>query len=139
MVAISFSVFKDKLLSGEKTQTIRPYSEKRFNQLKNARVLHIYWKQRTKECQLLFLADLVDLFRIRFTEEKKVKKIIENYSSGDIEYLVFSHFLTDNELDDLVKFDGFNSVDEMFDWFYNKYGDSMYEKEFMVIRFKRRS
>ena len=138
MVAISFSVFKDKLLSGEKTQTIRPYSEKRFNQLKNAKVLHIYWKLRTKECQLLFLADLVDLFRIRFTEEKKVKVIIESYSFGDIEYLV-SHILTDDELDDLVKHDGFNSVDEMFDWFYNKYGDSMYEKEFMVIRFKRRS
>jgi len=46
MTAISFSVFKDSLLSGEKRQTIR---KPRKNPIKVGGKLQIYWKQRQRK------------------------------------------------------------------------------------------
>jgi hypothetical protein len=47
---LSFSVLKDKLLDGSKTQTIR-YPRK--NPLKVEDKLYVYWKCRTKETEKL--------------------------------------------------------------------------------------
>jgi len=50
MPLLGFSVFKNKLLSGEKTQTIR---RPRKQPIKVDDTLYIYWKLRTKNCQKL--------------------------------------------------------------------------------------
>ena len=57
MTAISFSMFKDKLLSGEKTTTIRPLDIPRIEQMHRLGI-QVYWKQRTKESEKLFDARL---------------------------------------------------------------------------------
>lgn len=44
MPALSFSVFKDKILSGAKRQTIRSV---RKHPIKEGDVLYMYWKQRS--------------------------------------------------------------------------------------------
>lgn len=44
MVAISFSVFEDKILSGEKRQTIRPI---RKRPVKPGDQVQLYWKQQS--------------------------------------------------------------------------------------------
>jgi|Deesub1362A_J573_1020465.scaffolds.fasta_scaffold00348_26 hypothetical protein len=124
MVAISFSMFKDKLLSGEKDQTIRPYSEKRYNQIKNAKRLQIYWKQRTKQCEKLFDAELVEIFKLA-----SFKKLYNDYLEP------FQHLR--QNLDELAQRDGFECFHEMLYWFRKKYGSKYRDMEFMVIRFKK--
>jgi len=127
MVAISFSEFKDKLLSGEKTQTIRPYTKHRYNQIKNAKKLQMYWKQRTKESEKLFDAELEDIFLIKFFHV--VTDILILYPKGVT--------LTDREIETLVRRDGFASKKELIKWFYRKYGNRLFRNYFMVIRFRR--
>ena len=50
MPLLGFSVFKEKLLDGSKTQTIR---RPRKHPIKVGDKLFIYWKLRTKECEKL--------------------------------------------------------------------------------------
>ncbi|MBD2039221.1 hypothetical protein [Microcoleus sp. FACHB-672] len=50
MPLISFSVFKDKILSGEKLQTIR---ELRKYPIKPGDTLYLWWKSRTPEREFL--------------------------------------------------------------------------------------
>ena len=40
---LSSSVFREKIESGEKCQTIRPYDEKRFRMFENAKKYQLYW------------------------------------------------------------------------------------------------
>lgn len=94
MVIIGFKVFKDKILSGEKRQTIRvakPY----YTRLKPGDPLHLYWKPRTKEMELLHEVPLKRsrlIFWQDFTEELALK-------------------------------DGFSSLVHMQDWFIKTYGE----------------
>lgn len=53
MPGISFSTMKDKICSGEKKQTIRPYSPFWMKWRKGDRLVG-YWKMRTKDCEKLF-------------------------------------------------------------------------------------
>jgi len=75
MVALSYKVFKEKLLSGEKDQTIRKQNLVREEQMKRLG-LQIYWKQRTKECEKLFDAKLKEnIFPIKLYPKMHFKKI----------------------------------------------------------------
>ena len=40
---LTFKVFLDKIKSGEKCHTIRPYNEKRYRMLCNAKKYQLYW------------------------------------------------------------------------------------------------
>ena len=132
MVAISLSIFKDKLLSGEKDQTIRPFSEYRWKQLLKAKEgklrLQIYWKQRTKECEKLFDAEIMDLFVMDLFPDTFVAS---DPNSDDW------RMLTIEEDDELAIRDGFCCHDELLDWLFDKYGDAVFTMRFIVIRFKR--
>lgn len=139
MVAISFSVFKDKIVSGEKTQTIRPYSEKRYNLIKKIGKLQLYWKQRTKECELLREVTLESIDIIRLYAPRNM---LDFNSKG---YPVGNFFKWDGKqwipLDEedffaTVHRDGFGSTAEMCEWFYNHYGDKVKDMKFMRIRWK---
>jgi len=132
MVAISFSTFKDKLLSGEKTQTIRPFSEHRWKLLLKAKngelKLQIYWKQRTKECEKLFDAEITDLFILDLFPDT----FVASDPSSD-----YRRPLTIEEEEELARRDGFSDYDEMFDWFFDRYKDDFFDMRFIVIRFKK--
>jgi hypothetical protein len=114
MVVISFSVSKDNLLDGSKAMTIRRFKPKRFGQILTANDLQIYWKQRTKESQKLFDAELRSITVFRFSS------------------------LSEGELWDLAIEDGFSSAFEMRMWFIDRYGIDAWETGlFMAIRFRR--
>lgn len=127
MVAVSFSVFKDKLLSSEKDQTIRPFSEYRYRQLSKPNCkLQIYWKQRTKECEKLFEAVVTELFVIQLDPDERV---------------IYHHEekpMTEEELEEVVRRDGFASVEEFFEFFVSRYGkEHLRENPFILLRFER--
>lgn len=139
MVALSFSVMKEKLLSGEKTHTIRKLNTNRLHQMEKLKKLQIYWKLRTKQTEKLFDATLVDI------------SVFQLDSSGypwawiaDPTY----PFACNTGIDcDLVKFphedanklaikDGFASIEDMQKWFVDKYGKDT-PGDYAGITFKR--
>ena len=129
MVAISFSVFKDKILSGEKRQTIRIYSEKRYNQIMRIRTLQLYWHQRSRDSELLREEIAVELFRMRFIEEGDEIGLETMDAYGEFEVA------KENEREHIAQADGFSSWAELVQWFINRYGrDKLLKTDYMVIR-----
>ena len=128
MVAISFSVLKEKLLDGSKCQTIRPYSAKRMEQINRIRTLQIFWKQRnSKECEKLFNAELTEDISIVYFDSPNPGLRDEN---GKI--------ILYDKIGEIAKRDGFERFYDMWDWFRNYYGyDFLSKNKFMVIRFKK--
>lgn len=108
MVAISFSVFKDKILDGTKTQTIRPYTKQRYKALQKCDTLQLYWRQRTKDCELLRVARKESVFLIEF-----------------------SNLLDWSE--ELARRDGFGDFAEMLAWFFKKYGAENVMSETWIV------
>lgn len=116
MPAISFSVLKDKLLSGEKCQTVR---KPRKRPLKVGDVLKVYWKQRTKECEFLGVTKIVKIVRKRiddFTEDDATKDGFEPTCEGL--YLELT------------------ALNNMHRWFLQKYHDINGDTEFDIITFE---
>lgn len=110
MPAISFSTLKDKLLSGEKTQTIRPARTDYWFRFKKGDRVVGYWKLRTKECTKLF----------------------EGVMSED----PFIVYLGDFD-DDLMIRDGFESLnDGLENWFLPHYGERPEFDYFVVLRWE---
>ena len=156
MTALSFKVFKDKILSGEKTQTIRPI---RVKPIKAGDRLSIYWKQRVPkkfECykclsvskghdgtmcpnckkynliqidgsEKLFDAVCTDTFLMDFSQ-------ITLKSKGY--FIMGKDGLKIGNLDKLAKLDGFKNYEEMIKWFSENY-DLSKPKNFTVIRWER--
>jgi len=109
MPAISFSTLKDKLLSGEKKQTIRPARTDYWLQFKKGDPVYGYWKMRTKECEKLF----------------------ESKLSESPFVVTMSKFN-----DELMKRDGFHDATHALDkWFIPHYGWNMNAK-FVVLRWE---
>ena len=107
MPALSFSVFKDKIVKGIKNQTIRP---KRKNPIKVEDWLAIYWKQRSpKESEKLGESICSEVFPIIIYD-------------GMIYCLNEKRFFTKQETDELIWMDGFPERDEFFDFFREHYG-----------------
>ena len=128
MVAISFSVegFVEKIRSGEKDQTIRPFNARRYEQIKRSKKLQLYWKQRTKECLKIADAELVEIFKIRF------KNLLEIWNEKKQEWIQAKT----RDIEEIIKRDGFESGWELYSTLYSMYGEKMHDMEFMVIRWK---
>lgn len=139
MVAVSFSVFKEKILSGEKTQTIRPYSEKRYETIKKIGKLQLYWKQRTKECELLGEAELESIDIIRFYAPENLLDFNgRGYPTGTIFKWNGEQWVPVDEGDFFATIhrDGFETINDMYEWFRKKYKDKLRTMNFMRIRWK---
>lgn len=89
MAGLSFSVFKDKVLSGAKRQTIRG---KRKHPIKEGERLYLWWKQRTSEREKLGEADcelVLDIviekggYLIRDPHDKMTREFYSNTDSRD--------------------------------------------------------
>ena len=106
MVAISFSVFKEKILDGTKRQTIR---KSRKKPIKVGDTLQLYWKLRTKETELLKEVTCRELINIKLTDVLFDEKI--------------------------AKEDGFENIFEMQNFFYSHYPNT-YERDgdFVIIK-----
>ncbi|EAW35143.1 hypothetical protein [Lyngbya sp. PCC 8106] len=102
MVALSFSLFKNKLLSAEKTQTVRT---PRKSPIKVGCKLQIYWKQRSpKESEKLFDAECT-----------KVQSISINHLRKEV-YLD-NTTLSATEIEHFAQLDGFENSEDFFDYF----------------------
>lgn len=118
MVAISFSIMKEKLLDGSKAQTIRLVKPLRLKQLSKAKNLEIYWKQRDpKESEKLFDAELIDLTPIKFFERMSLETML-----------------------DITEADGFNgSPGKLIGFLIKAHGEKAVKTEtFTIIRFKKK-
>jgi len=86
MPAISFSTMKDKLLNGEKKQTIRPARTDYWLQFKKGDPVYGYWKLRTKECEKLFESKLIEnpfiIAPCDFSEELMIRDGFMSLSDG---------------------------------------------------------
>jgi hypothetical protein len=85
----------------------------------------LYWKQRSKECELLSQGEVTDLFIILFELH-----LVLRSDGDDWKPMSFS------ELEDLGVRDGFNNFFEMYSKLFEMHGD-LDNKMFMVIRWKK--
>lgn len=108
LVSINFTVFKEKILSGEKCQTIRVDKEY-YRRLMPGVTLHLYWKMRTKECELLW----------------KVK--MDHYVP-----ITFAEFT-----EEIAIADGFNSLAEMYAFFLKTYGKKAETQPYLLIKWEK--
>ena len=135
MVAISFSVegFVEKIRSGAKSQTIRPFNQKRYEQIERIKKLQLYWKQRTKECFKIADAELTEIFKIKFVSYfdywGDMVIVVHKWDDGWRE-------ISAKELIELSFRDGFVTVWDFLHWFENQYREKLLKMEFMVIRWK---
>jgi hypothetical protein len=106
MPGLSFSVFKDKIIDGSKTQTIR---KPRKYPIKLGDRLQLYWQQRTKNCELLLSACCFACIQIYI------------YPDG-AKLLSFDGWEPIENLDQFAIADGFNNWQEMRDWFDKAHG-----------------
>lgn len=121
MVAISFSVFKDKLLDGSKTQTIR---KPRKNPIRAGDKLQLYWKQRSKESKNLFDAVCTETFFVELADD------------GRLQVWMDGEPMSRRSVGKIIHADGFGSAHEFRDWFVGHYNLST-PTEFQVIRWKK--
>lgn len=108
MPAISFHTMKDQVRNGEKKQTIRPLRSDHWLKQEEGDRLVGYWKQRS---------EAEKLFDSEFSEDP--------YVTTPADWT-----------EELAQLDGFDTLEDMLDWFKSKYGEKYRNKKFVVIRWK---
>ena len=103
---VNFSVFIDKILLGEKRQTIRRASPK-WKNVKAGDKLTLYTGLRTKQCRKLGEAVVESVGKVAFYQAGLIGAI-----TRDGEF-----WLTDDEVDELVRRDGFGNVHDFWKFF----------------------
>jgi len=126
MPLIGFTVFKEKIQNLEKRQTIRKL---RKYPIKVGDTLYLYWKLRTKQCEKLGHAFCVDEYRISMSIDQNNLCVLLDQKCFGCGW----RRLNFKELWKLATDDGFESIDEMKDWF-KKTHSNLDGEEFQVIR-----
>ena len=103
---VNFSVFIDKILSGEKRQTIRRASPK-WKNVKVGDKLTLYTGLRTKQCRKLGEAVVESVGKVAFYKAGLIGAI-----TRDGEF-----WLTEDEVDELVMRDGFDDAHDFWQFF----------------------
>lgn len=124
---VNFTVFIDKILSGEKRQTIRK-AGKKWENVKVGDKLTLYTGLRTKQCRKLGEAEVESIEDIRIETEVNDKRTI---FWGEV-------FVNNKKLDDgtiryLAELDGFKYTFEFLDFFNSHYGEDFKGK---IIKWK---
>jgi hypothetical protein len=105
MVAINFTVFQDKILTGAKRQTIRQTARCRPGD-----TLHLYTGLRTKQCRLLGTAICTRVEPVQITETPVRAIILNNRRT-----------LRGAAANGFAAADGFDSLDDLLGFFRDKY------------------
>ena len=108
---VNFSVFIDKILSGEKRQTIRRASPKWAN-VKAGDKLTLYTGLRTKQCRKLGEAVVESVGKVVFYRAGLIA-VVTRYG----ENWLTEFWLTEDEVDELVRRDGFGDVHDFWKFF----------------------
>ena len=135
---LSFSIFRDKIESGEKRQTIRKYSPGQYQRFLNC------WNKRgtTGRYNLFWHNPRNGGTRIKDVIPSERPFLISfNRSCGQMNVHVIkfggldqSQYYQNCILSDLAKLDGFKNASDMWGWFEKEYSSKMYQEKFMVIR-----
>lgn len=121
MPAISFSTMKDKIISGEKKQTIRPKRSDYWLGYEEGDYLVGYWRMRTEGAS-------EKLFESQLSEDPFICYLNpDKYNDG---------YGAVNFLESLAERDGFDSMAKMIQWFKDKYGEEYQDMEFVVLRWE---
>jgi len=124
---ISFSVFREKIESGEKNQTIRKFNDLRYLSLCNAKKYQLYWQQpRNGGTLIKEVEPSIAPFVVMF-DRNPAAPLIQVCETG-----LQSFYPTSQR--QLAKNDGFDTPEDLFRWFYEKYGEDLFNQKFMVIR-----
>lgn len=122
---ITFKVFKEKIESGEKTQTIRMFTSSKWDRYRNAKKFQLYWHNPRNGGKLIREVQPSEQpFLIAFNNSDQCSNI--DIIGESKERIV--------DLNAFAKRDGFESSREMFDWFFTEYGSGMYQEKFIVLR-----
>ena len=132
---LSFSVFKEKIESGEKKQTIRKYSAKQYQRFLNTWKkrettgrYNLYWHNpRNGGVKMKDVVPSDNPYCIRFDTEWGI--VNTGYELGHNEFV-----LDASEREQLAKDDGFPNFVAMLGWFMHEYNESLYKEKFIVIR-----
>lgn len=116
MVVVRFSVFFDKIRSGEKKQTIRPYEY--YIHLKKGDKIHCY---ATKA--------------VRFGRSRR-PVLGELLYEGVVTKIRVCRWSSIKYDDHIARLDGFKDAKEMRKWFKAKYPDISPDKRFRIIRWE---
>lgn len=108
---VNFSVFIDKILSGEKRQTIRRASPK-WQNVKAGDKLTLYTGLRTKQCRKLGEAVVESVGKVVFYRAGLIA-VVTRYG----ENWLTEFWLTEDEVDELVRHDGFGDVHDFWKFF----------------------
>ena len=113
MPAISFSVFKDKILDGSKTQTIRKI---RKRPIKLGDTLQLYWQQRTPNRELLLESKCIAISTVEIHDDCFI--IDDDIpTKGSARFCAYSRMMRDFAIAD-----GFNDWEEMLNWLEKTHG-----------------
>ena len=115
---VNFTVFIDKILSGEKRQTIRKAGGK-WENVKVGDKLTLYTGLRTKECRKLGEAEVESIEDIIITKNESV--------------IVNAHYWSFELIYELAKKDGFERVEDFYKFFNEHYGNNFKGK---IIKWK---
>ena len=118
---VNFSVFIDKILAGEKQQTIRRASPK-WKNVKAGDKLTLYTGLRTKACRKLGEAVVESVGKVVFYRAGLIA-VVTRYGEN---------WLTEDEVDELVRRDGFGDVHDFWHFFDAHYPERPIEM--LVIR-----
>lgn len=114
MPIIGFTVFKDKLLNGQKCQTVR---RPRKRPLRVGDRLIAYWRLRTKECEKLGETKIMAIQR----------KTVREFTEADAEKDGFEKEAT--------TYRQIPALEKMLLWFVHKYPDIEDDWQFDIITF----
>lgn len=118
---VNFTVFIDKILSGEKRQTIRKAGGK-WENVKAGDKLTLYTGLRTKECRKLGEAEVESI------EDIEIE--IDFFGSSVYRCSIDA---TEDEAREIAKADGFDCLKDFFDFFLHHYGQNFTGK---IIKWK---
>lgn len=133
---LSFSAFKEKIEDGTKTQTIRRYSEFQYKRFCHAKMYQLYWGNPRNGGTLIKEVEPAELPRIiRFMQ-------LDHFVGKENRFHQIMNAILDEQsagfipLFPLAKADRFDDDFQMWDWFKGNYGENMFTKKFMVLRWK---
>ncbi|MBO5781044.1 MAG: hypothetical protein J6R08_01085 [Opitutales bacterium] len=122
---VNFTVFIDKILSGEKRQTIRK-AGKKWENVKVGDKLTLYTGLRTKQCRKLGEAEVESIEDIKIESHKRNEGIW-----GRVK--IKGKFIPAHKILELAEADGFTWIDDFLEFFHDHYGENFTGK---IIKWK---
>lgn len=114
MPLLGFTVFKDKILDGSKTQTIRKW---RKHPIQVGDKLYLYWHTRQKDCEKLGEGVCIEAFPIQIHRDYWLgRHTLRFLKKPKDDNMVWEDFTIEEEVDLITK-DGFKDNAEMYAFF----------------------